>query len=72
MEIYPQNIDGVTLRVENFQVKLCDVYVYFSHQWALENIVVFGFIDGVKFLKKNIDDGMVGWRFTHKISMGLH
>ena len=27
VEIYPQNIDGVTLRVENLQVKLCDVYV---------------------------------------------
>ena len=27
MEIYPQNIDGVTLGVENLQVKLCDVYV---------------------------------------------
>ena len=27
MAIYPQDIDGVTLRVENKQVKLCDVYV---------------------------------------------
>ena len=27
MEIYPQVIDGVTLRVENKQIKLCDVYV---------------------------------------------
>ena len=30
------------------------------------------FIDGVKFIKRNIDDDTMGWRFTHKISMGLH